>query len=64
MTQETAASNLSCEKDGLSEQQLMQDFFRTAIDFSSKATTTSTDELEKVQLQKAIAALSEKLLLF
>ena len=39
------------------------DFFRTALDFS-KATWGCTEELEKAQLQKAIAALSEKLLLF
>ena len=38
----------------------MADFFRTALG----VTKANTEELEKAQLQKAIAALSEKLLLF
>ena len=37
---------------------LAADFYRAAIG------DRNTDELEKVQLQKAIGALSEKLLLF
>ena len=60
MTQETAATNLSHELDGHTEQQLVMDFFRTALESRSSC----TEELEKAQLQKAIAALSEKLLLF
>ena len=45
-------------KENHTEEQLMADFYRAAIG------DRNTDELEKVQLQKAIGALSEKLLLF
>ena len=51
---------VSHEKDGHTEQQLVTEFYRMALDVSK----TNTEELEKAQLQKAITALSEKLLLF
>lgn len=45
------------QKDDHTVERLAHDFFKTAI------ADTNCDELEKVQLQKAITALSERLLL-
>jgi hypothetical protein len=46
------------DKENHNEEQLARDFFQTALG------DTNCEELDKVQLQNAIAALSQKLLLF
>jgi hypothetical protein len=48
----------SKQKDNHSVSRLANDFFKTAF------ADSHCEELEKVQLQKAISALSERLLLF